>query len=448
MSFDFKLLIVDDEAEIRSLLSDLLEDAGYIVDQASTGDEAISKYKEDDIDAVISDIIMPEMNGIELLQKLKKIDINANVIMITGSNSVENAIQALRMGAEDYFTKPINNIEILKVVERIYKSMRLQRREKILKNEILRQDISEIVGVSSKIKKLFSDINMVSNSDIPVFITGESGTGKELVARAIHNLSPRKEEPFVAVNCAAIPNDLLESEFFGHEKGAFSGAINKKFGLFETANKGTLLLDEIGEMPASLQAKLLRTVETMTFRRIGGTAELSVDVRLVSCTNREIKDEIKTGSFRPDLFYRLSTFTISIPPIRERKSDIIPIMNHYLKKRRKEEIEIPNEIIEAFKHYDWPGNVRELEHVLERLFLFSKQGPPQIKNLPPEIQQAAQQLPVVEPQNTDVHLEPLKNVEEKHIYNILEHCGGDKKVAAKILGIGLRTLYRKIDHTY
>jgi len=446
MKSEFKILVVDDEKEILVMLEDLLSMEGYKVELACDAQEALQKYKKEEINVVISDIIMPEMSGLELLKRLKEINKDADVIMITGSTSIENAVEALKNGAEDYFTKPLSNIQILKVVERLYQNKKLEQRNEILKQELLRQEFTEMIGNTPKMRKIFSDINMVADTDIPVFISGESGTGKELVARAIHNLSSRKNEPFVPINCAAIPADLLESEFFGHEKGAFSGATSRKYGLFEAAHTGTLLLDEIAEMPLGLQAKILRAVETMQIRRIGGTKQFSIDVRIVCSTNKDIKKEVEEGRFRSDLYYRLSTFTIFIPPLRERKADIKSIVQHILKKRGKEETLISNEIIEAFEAYSWPGNVREVEHVIDRLLLITQNKLPTINQLLPEIRDAYRGGSRQNQENNKFTFVSLEKIEKDHIMKVLDHCYGNKRDAAKILGIGLKTLYRKIEH--
>ncbi len=445
MKTDFKIMVVDDEESMRDALKQLLKREGYTVGVAENAAAAIKKFKKENHDLVVSDIMMPEIDGIELLKRLKKISQDVIVILITGYASIDSAVQAIKIGAEDYFTKPFKNVEILKVVDRIYKNQSLSRQNELLKQEILRQDIPEIVGQSTKIKKIISDIKMVADSDIPVFISGESGTGKELVARAVHDLSERKNEPFVPINCAAVPDDLLESEFFGHEKGAFSGAINRKYGLFEVADNGTLFLDEIGEMPQSLQAKLLRTVETMQLRRIGGTAQISVNLRIVSSTNRDIQKEIEEGRFRSDLYYRLSTFCIHLPPLRERKNDIPLIVEQYLKGKNGGKTKIPESVIQAFLNYHWPGNVRELEHVIERILLFSKSKVPTLKNLPQEIQEAYQRESSSPVRETSSSVHSLQEVEKEHILSVLNQCNGNKKEAAEILGIGLKTLYRKIE---
>lgn len=444
MKSDFRILVVDDEEAMRETLTELLERDGYSVDMAENTFEAIDLYKSNKQNLVISDIMMPESDGIELLQKLKNINADVMVILITGYASIDSAVQAIKIGAEDYFTKPFNNDEILKVVDRIYKNYSLIHQNEILKQGILRHDIPEIVGNSAVIKKVISDIKTVAKSEVPVFVSGESGTGKELVSRAVHNLSERNKEPFVPINCAAIPNDLLESEFFGHEKGAFSGALARKYGLFEVANNGTLFLDEIGEMPMALQAKLLRTIETQQLRRIGGTQQVSVNLRFVCCTNRDIQKEIEEGRFRSDLFYRLSTFCIHIPPLRDRKEDIPLILNHYLHKKGNEQIKFPDDIMRAFLNYSWPGNIRELEHVIERILLFSNDKPPSIKNLPNELLSSNNHTNEKELQKTASN-HTLRELEKVHILDVLKQCNGNKKEAAELLGIGLKTLYRKIE---
>jgi DNA-binding NtrC family response regulator len=442
---DFTILAVDDEIEMRRALKSLMEREGFSISSASNGREALKKYEEHRFDLIISDIMMPEMDGIELLKKLRKVNEEVLVILITGYATIESAVQAIKIGAEDYFTKPFKNEEIIKVVDRLYKNHQLKRRNEILKQEILRSDIPEIIGNTPKISKILSDIKMVADSDIPVFVTGESGTGKELVARAIHSLSSRKSEPFVPINCAAVPNELLESEFFGHEKGAFSGALSRKYGLFETADKGTLFLDEIAEMALPLQSKILRTVETMQFRRIGGTQLITVDLRFVCCTNCDIKEEVDKGRFRGDLYYRLSTFGIHLPPLRERREDIPLLVNNYLKQRGTKPIILPEKIMSALKQYDWPGNIRELEHVLERLILFSKNKTPGLKNLPGEIQESYQRQSKLHADFTPGQNRPLCEIEKEYILAVMQQCNNNKKESADILGIGLKTLYRKLD---
>lgn len=440
----YKILVVDDDISMREALTRMLEKGGYEIQSAPGGKSALNLYTKDNFDLVISDIMMPEIKGVELLRELKKIDKDAKVIFITGYATVETAVQAIRIGAEDYFTKPFKNVEVLKVVDRLYQNKMLVVQNEKLKQQVLKNNLPEMVGHSPELMKVISEINLVATSDLAVFVSGESGTGKELVARAIHNLSNRKDEPFVAINCAAIPADLLESELFGHEKGAFSGAIARKYGLFEIADKGTLFLDEIMEMPIALQAKLLRIIETKRVRRIGGTSEYDIDFRIVCCSNRDIKIALAENNFREDLFYRLSSFQIVIPPLRERKSDIPILVKNYLQKKNAEKINIPKKLMSIIKSYNWPGNVRELQHVLDRLILYSTKDLLSIRHLPKEMTENRIFDNFTESADTNIELKSMSEIEREQIFKTLEHCKGDKKEAAQILGIGLKTLYRKI----
>ncbi|MEJ2055246.1 MAG: sigma-54 dependent transcriptional regulator [Calditrichaceae bacterium] len=442
---DFKILIVDKDAETRDILKKLFVYEQYRVFECENAENAIEIYTKKEINLVISDIHLPGSNGLDLLRDLKLISAASRVIILTGSRSFEDAVDALKLGAEDYITKPINQAEILRVTARIFKSFKLKNKNDEILMEQSEQSNIQIVGNSAKMRKIFSDMKLVADSDIPVFIMGESGTGKDLVARAIHDYSPRKNEPFVVINCAAIPADLLESELFGHERGAFSGALTKKEGLFEVADNGTLLLDEIGELPLPMQGKLLRAVETMCFRRIGSTKEIHVNVRVICCTNRNIKQEIDEGRFRSDLFYRLSTFTFNLPPLRQRRSDIPAIIHHILKNKEKSGLKISTEIMETLENYDWPGNIRELEHVVERLIILSTKKSPTPDMLPTELKESYRRFVYNEPGEDNTKISPLKDIEEEHIRKILNHCHGNKREAARILGIGLKTLYRKLE---
>lgn len=444
MKSSFNILVVDDEQDMRESLRDLLVREGYQIDLAANGMDAVDKILTKSYDVVLTDIVMPEMDGVELLKEIRKRGLECSVIMISGYSTVEGAVDAIKLGAEDYFTKPFNNSEVLNVIEKVYKSRNYAERNKMLKQEVLRKSLPEIIGESKAIRKVFSEIEAVADSDVSVLITGESGTGKELVAGAIHSLSKRREEPFVPINCAAVPNELLESEFFGHEKGSFSGAHERKYGLFEVADKGTLFLDEIGEMPMNLQSKLLRTVETNSLRRIGGTQQIDFDTRIISSTNRDLKEEIKKRCFRGDLYFRLNTFAIHLPPLRERKEDIPLLVDNYLKTKGHSDLKVSDEIVEALTAYHWPGNVRELENVVERMVLTSSSSIPKMKNLPIDIQGAYKK----QTKQTEMPLDAipvLENVEREHILNVYKVCNGDKVAAAKALGIGLKTLYRKLD---
>ncbi len=444
MSNIFRILIVDDEIDMRESLQELLTREGYFIDEVANGKNALEKYSKNKYDLVISDIIMPEMDGIELLKNLKDIDPEVIVILITGYSSIQGAINAIKLGAEDYFTKPFKAVEIKKVIRRIYENKNLTQRNELLTQQIMRSDFPEIIGKSRVIRNLKKDINTVADSNVTVLITGESGTGKELVARALHQTSLRKNTPFVPINCAAVPNDLLESEFFGHEKGAFSGALKRKYGIFEVAENGTLFLDEIGEMPYALQAKLLRTVETKKIRRIGGTEQIYIDLRLICSTNRDLKEEIKEKRFREDLYFRLSTYIIFIAPLRDRKEDIPLIIENFIQKKRIPNMIIPPDTLDTLMAYDWPGNIRELENVLERILLISKGQAPTPDSLPADIRNA-NHLDSVIPDTTSGKILTLEELERDYIEKIYRICKGNKVKTAKSLDIGLKTLYRKLN---
>jgi len=434
MKEQFQILVVDDEAEFRLALDQMLAREGYSVQQASGGKEALQKLSQTPFDLVITDMFMPEMKGTDLLKKVKEWNDAIPVLMLTGHTKIEDAVDAIKLGAEDYLAKPFDKVELFAIVNRLFDNWMLKHRAEILKQEMLRKSVPSVIGESRAIRKMLTEVESVAPSNAPVLIQGESGTGKELVARAIHALSPRKSEPFIAINAAAVPKDLLESEFFGYEKGAFSGAMERKFGLFEMADQGSLFLDEIAEMPLELQAKLLRTVETKKLRRLGGTQEIMVDFRVISATNRNLKQEIKEKRFREDLYFRLSTFCIQVPPLRERKEDISLIAQHYLKNRGYGSISIPADVLDALQSYGWPGNVRELENSIERAALLSGNQSLRLKFLPGEL---ARKSP-------DTTMEKLEDVERAHILRVYELCGSDKNKAASALGIGLKTLYRKL----
>ena len=441
----FSVLVVDDETDMREVLSDLLESKGYSVKVAKNGVEALRIYRSENVDCVLSDIDMPEMNGMDLLRNIMLEDSDASIIMMTGYSSIEGAVDAIKLGAKDYFTKPFNITEIENVVGNIYNKKQLVEQNQKFRQEILRNKHGDIIGNSIQINELLNEIQRLANSDISVLVTGESGTGKELVSKAIHTNSARSNEPFIPINCAAIPAELLESELFGYEKGAFSGANKTKFGLFEIANKGTLFLDEIGEMPLLLQSKLLRVVEDMKIRRIGGTKEIEIDIRIVCSTNKDLKKEIELQKFRNDLYFRLAAYTIQTPPLRDHLSDLPLLVNKILEKKQKKLYSVSNDIYKVFSSYNWPGNVRELENVIERLLLFSNNNSLDIRYIPKEIL-GSEPIRVVDPsqnENEEVSLS-LEEIEKTHILKILHNCNGDKVAAANVLGIGLKTLYRKL----
>ncbi|MCF7824641.1 MAG: sigma-54 dependent transcriptional regulator [Candidatus Marinimicrobia bacterium] len=440
----FSILIVDDEKTIREGLRALLGAEGYDVETATNGEEGLALFKEHEYALVLSDIMMPKMTGLDMLKEIKQYNPDTSVVLFTGFSTIDNVVEAIKSGAAEYLQKPINNDELLAMVKRIYNRHELKINNDMLRQQMLRTKFVQIIGKSVGIKKVKKEIKQVSKSDIPVLITGETGTGKELVARSIHDQGPRRDQPFVAINCASIPSDLLESELFGHERGAFSGAVVRKYGLFEVANKGTILLDEIGEMSMELQPKILRAIESKQFRRLGAQKEISSDFRVISSTHRNLLTQVDKGRFREDLFYRLSPFIIDVPALRRRKSDI-PILVDYFsvrKGRHDPKNEVENDFINALQNYNWPGNIRELQNTLERVFLIAGDKSPSLEHLPPEIQDITSQIGG---SSDATERQTLEEVERDYIMKVYRELGGNKTHVAKALGISLRSLYNKLE---
>ena len=433
-----RILLVDDEQNILEIMKMALQDEGYDVVSTTKPKEALNLIQNAPFDALITDIKMAEMDGITLLRKVKERYPEMVVILITAYASIETAIQSLREGAADYIMKPFR-IEELKIrLSTAIDKMRLKR-ENIVLRKHLQEDLT-IIGISNHISELKKLIKKVSGVDSSVLITGESGTGKELVARLIH-FSSFREGTFVSINCAAIPENLLESELFGYKKGAFTGAVQNKEGLFKSAHKGTLFLDEIAEMPLPLQSKLLRVLQSMEFTPLGETKPVKVDVRVISATNTDIEKRIKDGLFREDLYYRLNVIPVHILPLRERIEDI-PVLIHYFIKRISKRLgvrekRISPEGMEILKNYKWPGNVRELENIIERLIVLNEGNVITPGKFPDYIKPKNKK----EIEIPDIN---LTEIEKKAILNALHNAGGDKRRAAKMLGIHLSTLYRKL----
>jgi len=436
-----KNLVVDDEAIVRESLRDWLSDVGHQVLIAEDGPRALEIIEEEKPGIVIADLVMPGMDGIELLKKAKEISPNIEVIIITAYGSIPTAIAAMREGAYDYIEKPFCPEMAELLVEKLAEHQWL-----IEENISLHQKLDEryrfenIIAKSPKMQQVIEVIKVIAKSNATALITGDSGTGKELVARAIHSQSYRKDKPFVAVSCAALPESLLESELFGHEKGSFTGAHAQRKGKFEVANRGTLFLDEIGEMSANIQVHLLRVLEEKEFTRVGGNELVKVDVRVISATNKDIKRAVADGQFREDLYYRLNVVTIELPPLRERKEDIPLLAQHFLKKfaaeNQKEITGFSPEANDFLLKYEWPGNVRELENAIERAVILAKNPYIEVADLPQEsltlVRSAAQ-------------VKNLAEVEKNHILNILtETRGNNYSEVARILGISRVTLYNKI----
>lgn len=433
----FRLLIVDDEEKFIGLLRDRLTRKGLYVKAVTSGIEALDLIEKEEFDVALFDIMMDKMDGLELLTKAKKLQPDLEVIMLTGYGTIETAIRAMKNGAYDYLSKPVNPTELEIVLMRAAEKRRLQGCNQNLAESIkMIHDKKEIIGESQSIKNLKYIINKVADSTLPVLILGESGTGKDLVANELHYRSLRHDKPFVPINAGAIPGELLESELFGHVKGAFTGAHMNKKGLVEIANQGTLFLDEIGDMNLELQKKLLRFLDTGEFRPVGSTMIKKASVRIVTATNKNLENAIHAGSFREDLFYRLSVVTIYTPPLRERGDDILLLANHFLNKSSDNEKVLSEEAKRFLIAYDFPGNVRELTNFIDRGILLSRGREIQLKDMTLGINSSKHQI------KESVSLDDM---EREHILEILELTDWNKPEAAKILKIGLRTLYRKIE---
>ena len=435
-----KVLIVDDEVIIRESLRDWLSDIGHQILIAEDGPQALGVIEKEEPDIVIADLMMPGIDGIELLKRAKEISPSIEVIIITAYGSIPTAITAMREGAYDYIEKPFCPERVELLIEKIMGHQRLVEENISLHRKLEeRYQFEDIIAKSSKMQQIIEVIKTVAKSNASVLITGESGTGKELVARAIHSQSYRKDKPFVAVSCGALSETLLESELFGHEKGAFTGAHVQRNGKLEVANEGSLFLDEIGEMSANIQVHFLRVLEEKEFTRVGGNKLIKTDLRLISATNKDIKKAVTSGQFREDLYYRLNVVTIGLPPLRERKEDVLLLARHFLKKfvaeNQKEIIDFPPEAIDYLLNYDWRGNIRELEITIERAVILAKGSYIGIADLPQESSLLARSAP---------QGKSLREVEKGHILNILSEIDGNYSEAARILGISRVTLYNKI----
>jgi len=442
-----KILVVDDERSHRQMIEAVLTAEGYDIALAEDGREAIDAVEEKFYDLVIMDIRMPEVGGLEALKRIKAISPGIPIIIMTAYASVGTAVDALKSGASDYLTKPLD-IEELKIL--IAKTMRFHQLEKenIYLKERLddRFDFSNIIGRSPAMKNMLETMALVAPSEATVLIVGESGTGKELIANAIHQNSPRKDRPFIKVNCAALPETLLESELFGHEKGSFTGAIANKQGRFQLADKSSIFLDEIAEMEPATQAKILRVLQEREFEPLGGTQTIKVDTRVIAATNKNLEAEISAGRFREDLYYRLNVVTLDVPPMRERREDVPHLADHFLKQYAKKN----RRLIQGFTpratdllmRYDWPGNVRELENIIERAVIMSRGEMVTPLEFPNDLQELDEEL-----KNSQINLTPgrsLKEVEKVMILRTLEETGGNRTHAARILGITRRTLQLRL----
>lgn len=438
------ILVVEDEELMRSILRQLLESENFKVFTADSAENALEIFSANEIAATLTDIKMAGMDGIELLDQIKAIDEESPVIIMTAYSSVDSAIAALRKGAFDYITKPFVNEDLLQTVRNAVRTKELFRENRNLRREISKNyNFTEIIGTSEALKNVFSVVEKVADTNASVLIEGESGTGKELIARAIHFQSRRAAQPFLAVNCGALPESLLESELFGHTKGAFTGAFADKKGLFRSTGGGTLFLDEIGEMPTSLQVKLLRALQEHEVTPVGASAPVKFDARIIAATNKNLETEVAENRFREDLFYRLNVIEINLPPLRARREDIPLLAKYFVGKIAKQqnapEKSIAPEAMSALLRHEWQGNVRQLENAIERAFILSSDRI-ELENLPPKIRTGAKESSDA----SESSRATLEDIERRYILETLKSVGEDKTAAAEILGIDLSTLYRKL----
>jgi two-component system response regulator PilR (NtrC family) len=444
-----RILVVDDEESMRRLLEIALGKEGYRLALAESGKKAIDTFDKSSYDLVISDIKMPDMSGVEVLRHIKETDPSVPVIMVTAYASAETAVEALRLGAYDYLTKPFKLEELKANIRNALEKVRLKRENESLKRELKKtQGLDSMLGGSPSMLELFEHIKSVATTNSTVLITGESGTGKELAAKAIHLRSPRAAEPFVSINCGAVPETLLESELFGHLKGSFTGATTNHKGLFEVAHRGTILLDEIGEMSPTMQVKFLRVLQEKKIRRIGSTEELEVDVRILAATNKDLERGVQEKTFREDLYYRLNVIPIHMPPLRERREDIPLLANHFLLKAcaltQKNVTKISDEAMERLQAYDWPGNVRELENVMERAVALETTSVVLLERLPQKVREFGTAAPVavseeVFPEEGVDFGEKVASLERKLLMGAMEKAGGVQTRAARLLNMNLRS---------
>jgi DNA-binding NtrC family response regulator len=442
-----RVLVVDDEVNARTALAELLRDEGYDVETAADAFKALGKYEELSPHVVITDLKMPGMDGIELVKKIRVMDDPAAVVVMTAHGAVTTAVEAMRAGAVDYLVKPLNFDELLVVLDKVFEHQALRRETRQLRQRVRdRVAPNNIVGDSPPMQRVFEIVDQVAPSRATVLITGESGTGKELVANAIHQRSPRANGPFIKLHCAALAESLLESELFGHERGSFTGAMTRKDGRFQLADGGTLFLDEIGEISPSIQVKLLRFLQEHEFERVGGTQTIRVDVRVIAATNRNLTEEIEKGRFREDLYYRLNVVALEMPPLRERRSDILALASFFLQRYAKDNAKsiegFSPEALQLLTAYDWPGNVRELENAIERAVVLATGPIIESRQLPPSVRPkiSSPGIPII-PGAT------MAEIERYAILETLRSTGGATSKAAEILGISARTIQYRL-HQY
>ena len=444
-----KILVIDDEKNIRDGIKKSLEYEGYEVVTADNGEKGIETVYKGGIDLVITDLKMPEKTGEEFLKEILEFDKHIPVIVLTGHGNVETAVDMMRLGAYDFMTKPFNLDKMLLIIARALESKNIKKTNETLESRVdYHESFYGMIGHSPKILKVYEAIKQVARTKATVLIEGESGTGKELVASAIHQISDRAKQPYITVNCAALSEGVLESELFGHEKGSFTGAIDKKIGRFEAANKGTIFLDEIGEINQTVQVKLLRVLEERVIERVGSNTPIDVDIRVIAATNKKLSEEIKEGKFREDLYYRLNVIKIEMPPLRERREDIPLLIDfmikEYARKLNKDVEYIDEGVLDTLIKYKWPGNIRELQNIIEYSVNMSHSNRITIDILPSKIKQKSNDYILIE----DKNIETLEELEKREIIKALnkyKNYKKDKDLVAEALGISRATLYRKLD---
>lgn len=441
-----RILIADDESSSRQGLAELLKRWGHEVQEARDGSEALKRAMEQNPDLVITDLVMPNMDGLWLLRSLREELGDVPVVLLTGRGTIDSAVEAIREGAYDFLEKPVDASRLRVIVNRAAEKRATLQEVAALRHSLRQRGPDGAVdGNSPAMRRVYSLVEKVAPSKTSVVISGPSGAGKEVIARAIHNLSPRKDKPFIAINCSAIPASLMESEIFGHEKGAFTGADQRRLGCFELAHGGTLFLDEVGELPVELQAKFLRVIEEEKLRRLGGKTEISVDVRVLCATHRDLKKQIEEGAFREDLYFRLNVFSIQLPPLKERREDIRPLAEHFVERFASEAGKrirgITPEAMAILQSYSWPGNIRELRNTMERGVILCEGEMIETSHLPPEMETSPLGAAVIK---LSLGM-PLREVEKEYILGSLRRNKGNKSRTAEILGISEKTLYNKLN---
>lgn len=452
MKTNSKILLIEDDQNSRDALLLLLKGSGFNLKGCDGGEEGLRLLKGERFDIVITDLFLPDMNGIDILTQVKTISPRTEVILITGHASAETAVKAMKEGAFDYITKPLNFDELRIIVDKAVEKVALLSENVYLKKQLREKyEFANIIGNSQPMQQLFSRMKKIIKTESTVLIMGESGTGKELVAKALHFNGTRKEKPFIAVNCSAIPENLLESELFGHTKGAFTGAVKEKIGKFEAANQGTIFLDEIGTLPMHLQTKLLRVLQEQEVEKVGSNRPIKLDVRVISATNVNLEEEVLKGTFREDLFYRLNVIPVIIPPLRERIEDILPLTRHFLEKNcrsmQRPLMHLEKEALEALECYHWNGNVRELENIMERVVALTDGDIITLQDLPSNIARIYQErgaAPTNVTQNGIDMVQAISDIERRMISDALQLAGGVKARAAQMLSINRTTLVEKM----